>query len=39
MEIDCDRENLEKYTDPLSRGYTTDPEVAMLLDRWEANEE
>lgn len=33
--IDVDREGLKKFDDPLSSAYTTDPEVAALLDKWE----
>lgn len=33
--IDCDREDLKNYDDKLSSAYTTDPEIAALLDAWE----
>jgi len=35
VQIDVDREELKKYEDPLSSAYTTDQEVAKLLDEWE----
>lgn len=34
--IDCDREDLANYDDPLSSTYTDDPEIKALLDKWEA---
>lgn len=33
--LDCDREALKNYEDKLSTAYTTDPEIAALLDEWE----
>lgn len=34
--LDCDREDLKSYDDKLSTAYTKDPEIAALLDEWEA---
>lgn len=34
--LDCDREDQKKYDDPLSASYTSDPEVAPLLDAWQS---
>jgi len=35
--IDCDRERQVNYGDPYSATYTSDPEVAALLDKWQDN--
>lgn len=35
VSIDCDREDLINYNDPLSTAYTDDPEIKSLLDKWE----
>lgn len=35
VSIDCDREGLKKWEDPLSSAYTSDPEVGRLLDEWD----
>ena len=32
--VDCDREGVARG-DPLSTGYTTDPEIGRLLDDWD----
>lgn len=36
VDLDNDRDLLKNYSDPLSSAYTTDPEVAPLLDAWQA---
>lgn len=36
--VDVDREELKSYDAKLSSAYTSDPDVALLLDAWEASE-
>ncbi len=35
VDIDCDREDLTNSDDPLSSAYAEDPEIKLLLDKWE----
>ena len=38
VELDCDREKLKKWDDPLSSAYATDAEIAILIDQWDPSD-